>query len=202
MSEIVKTGYLNSKYNSLQHGILARDAVLAWENRDEYNALVIKLTKQFNPSTPLEQHYLAELVNVMWRKARLKKAEKKTYEGSFDTDSLDKLYQTLSEHESLMAVIETATSIDEISDKIPECIKEHHSYEYYSDDIERFNSHIEREIELIKSNISKRIDTNNAAENGNHFFNNPLHEKLMRYETLLDRKMERILSVLYRLKEM
>ncbi len=69
------TGYLASRLNAVQHGILSRFTVLPWESADEYAELLDALVKEHQPVGVTEEHLVAELAGVMWRKQRLRLAE-------------------------------------------------------------------------------------------------------------------------------
>jgi len=71
--------YAASKLNALQHGILSRHAILPWEEKSEYEALVTQLEDEYTPQGTIEQHLIAELAGIIWRKARLRGAEKAVY---------------------------------------------------------------------------------------------------------------------------
>ena len=64
-----------TRFNALRHGILSRYAVLPWEDRAEYDALVASLVAEHAPAGPTEEHLVEELAGVLWRKRRLRLAE-------------------------------------------------------------------------------------------------------------------------------
>jgi len=55
--------------------VLSRYAVLAWEDADEYRALVGALAAEHAPQGPTEEHLVEELAGILWRKRRLRLAE-------------------------------------------------------------------------------------------------------------------------------
>jgi hypothetical protein len=59
--------------------LLSRYTVLPWESRDEYDALLLELTKEHAPVGPTETHLVEELAGIIWRKRRLRIAEAATY---------------------------------------------------------------------------------------------------------------------------
>jgi len=77
----VDTGnhYDVSKLNAVQHGILSRHAVLPWEEKSEYEALAALLVEEYRPQGITEEHLVGELAGVIWRKTRLRGAEKAAY---------------------------------------------------------------------------------------------------------------------------
>ena len=67
--------YEATRFNALQHGVLSRYAVLPWEDRSEYQALLDALVTEHAPQGPTEEHLVEELAGVVWRKRRLRLAE-------------------------------------------------------------------------------------------------------------------------------
>ncbi|OIQ74553.1 hypothetical protein GALL_437900 [mine drainage metagenome] len=70
-----------TRYNAVRHGLLSQYAVLPWESRDEYEALLLELTEEHGPVGPTETHFVEELAGIFWRKRRLRIAEAATYRG-------------------------------------------------------------------------------------------------------------------------
>ena len=73
------TGYMASRLNALQHGVLSRYTVLPWEEPTEYDALLQSLADEHAPVGPTEAYLVEELAGVLWRKRRLRLAEAATY---------------------------------------------------------------------------------------------------------------------------
>lgn len=69
------TGYANVRMNALRHGILSRHAVLAHEDRAEFDRLLAGLVDEHRPSGPTEVHLVEELASIMWRQQRVLQAE-------------------------------------------------------------------------------------------------------------------------------
>lgn len=70
-----QTGYANSRHNAVRHGVLSRHVVLRWEDGREYQALMDGLMAEYQPATATEYHLVEEIGLVIWRKARLVKAQ-------------------------------------------------------------------------------------------------------------------------------
>jgi hypothetical protein len=68
--------YEVTRFNALQHGVLSRHTVLPWENTDEYHALIEALVVEHKPQGPTEEHLVEELAGIIWRKGRLRLAER------------------------------------------------------------------------------------------------------------------------------
>ena len=72
-------GYGNSRFNAVKHGILSKETVLPWENKDAYEALHASLVDDHHPVGTTEEHLVEELAVVILRKWRLRKAEAASY---------------------------------------------------------------------------------------------------------------------------
>jgi hypothetical protein len=71
--------YAETRFNALQHGPLSRYAVLPWEDRAEYQALLDALVAEHSPQGPTEEHLVEELAGIIWRKRRLRLTEAAIY---------------------------------------------------------------------------------------------------------------------------
>ena len=202
MSDITskKPKYLNSKYNAVKHGILSRKAILEWESREEFDNLCVQLTNQFNPQTPLEKHYLADLINTLWRKQRIIRAEKVLYESSYNEEVIEQLQQEIEDLNYCLRLVKAAKNVAEIIGKIPESIKK--IDEYYLNDLKNFQYYLSQELNRLKSSLNNQLSENHKSITGINFLNSEQQQKLMRYESHLDKKVEKILNVLYELKEL
>jgi len=63
------------RFNATRHGVLSRNAVLPWEDADEYGALLAAFREEHAPQGPTEEHLVEELAGIVWRKRRLRLAE-------------------------------------------------------------------------------------------------------------------------------
>jgi hypothetical protein len=61
--------------NAAKHGILSRHAVLPWEDRAEFEALVTALVDEHEPVGATERHLVEVIAVVMWRQQRVLLAE-------------------------------------------------------------------------------------------------------------------------------
>jgi hypothetical protein len=77
MSNITKAdNYEASKYNAVKHGVLSREAVLSWESKEDYESLLMAFEGDYEPQGVTETYLVTELAQVVWRKRRLRMAEK------------------------------------------------------------------------------------------------------------------------------
>jgi hypothetical protein len=61
--------------NATKHGILSRHAVLPWEDRAEFDALLASLVGDHAPCGATERHLVEEIAVIMWRQQRVLLAE-------------------------------------------------------------------------------------------------------------------------------
>jgi hypothetical protein len=61
--------------NATKHGILSRHAVLPWEDRAEFDALLASLVSDHMPCGAAECHLVEEMAVIIWRKHRVVLAE-------------------------------------------------------------------------------------------------------------------------------
>jgi hypothetical protein len=76
---VTNASYEATRFNAMAHGVLSRYAVLPWEDRNEYVALVDALVAEHSPQGLTEEHLVEELAGIIWRKRRLRLAEAAIY---------------------------------------------------------------------------------------------------------------------------
>src|SRR5215831_10847909 len=86
-----------TRFNALKHGVLSRYTVLPWEDADEYRALVAALAAEHSPEGPTEEHLVEELAGILWRKRRLRLAEKAAHVRSLQRATEPEQYQITSQ---------------------------------------------------------------------------------------------------------
>jgi hypothetical protein len=191
----------DSRFNATKHGILSRHTVLPWEDAQEYRELYEALIEEYAPSGPTQGHLVEELAGIMWRKQRLRMAE-----AGAARDSLSQLLiaQVKSERSQLIDLDlfgqqtaeiaegrlsqvtvppdQASANLDKIEDQLSEEYVENRAeLEEQRDFLKRY-----REMhEAVQSNVASGVS----------------FEKLARYETHLDRKFERTLTMLLRMQE-
>jgi hypothetical protein len=150
-SDGASSGYSASRLNAIQHGILSRYTVLPWEDANEYQALLEALPLEHKPSGPTEQHLVAELVGVFWRKNRLQLAEMSTYQCA--------LRETTSSYSRTAEAALILTPVGHQNIEVSEAIKSS------SDDIQRDLSDLEEDrrmtikaLEILRSGKADAYD--------------------------------------------
>jgi hypothetical protein len=88
---VPNASYEATRFNALQHGLLSRYAVLPWEDRGEYQALLDALVGEHAPHGPTEEHLVEELAGIIWRKRRLRLAEAAIYRERLRQDATSTL---------------------------------------------------------------------------------------------------------------
>ena len=68
--------YQLTRFNAVRHGVLSQYTVLPWEDGEEYGALIEALAREHGPQGPTEEHLVEELAGIIWRKRRLRLAER------------------------------------------------------------------------------------------------------------------------------
>jgi len=63
------------RFNAMRHGILSQYTVLAHENADDYQALLMALAEDHQPAGATQVHLVEELAGIVWRKRRVLLAE-------------------------------------------------------------------------------------------------------------------------------
>lgn len=77
------SGRALSRLNATRHGLLAKQTVLPWEDRSDYDALLAALLEEHRPFGPTQEHLVEELAGIVWRKRRLRLAEAASYRHGF-----------------------------------------------------------------------------------------------------------------------
>lgn len=77
-------GYEVSRLNAIQHGILSKHTVLPWEDECEYGTLLAALSAEHTPRGPTEEHFVEELAGIIWRKRRIRLAERASHQQALE----------------------------------------------------------------------------------------------------------------------
>lgn len=243
-------GYDSSKYNALKHGILSKHTVMHWENKDDYESLLDSLVSEYKPHNTTEEHLVEELAGIIWRKMRLRYAEKSSLQGML-SGNLDSFANSSAEDALLdnsdeakyfnvrRAVVandyENKAELLEIKEYLSCCMKseqiieESNSYEkalaalhevdqekwqeaWDSDDESDISSATAEGllswIDDLKEHYEGRIyeleNRDKVKEHtlGKSFFYEKELNKYIRYENHLDKKFEKTLAMLLKLKNL
>lgn len=79
---IENNSYDVSRYNAVKHGVLSKEVVLDWESQEDYNSLVADFEAEYQPQGITETYLVTELAQIIWRKRRLRMAEKTIIKGN------------------------------------------------------------------------------------------------------------------------
>jgi hypothetical protein len=197
-----KSGYTDTRFNATKYGILSRHTVLPWEDAEEYRELHDALIAEYAPHGPTEGHLVEELAGIMWRKQRLRMAEagaardflgqlatehsKSQSSWSMDLDIFNGDKTETIDEEALSLIAIPPREANAELNKIEGQLKK--GYTVDQEDLERQRDHLKRYREMHE-----------AAQS--YVAAGPSFEKLARYETHLDRKFERTLTMLLRMQE-
>lgn len=84
-------GYTLSKHNATKHGVFSKNTVMEWESKEDYDSLVDCLVKEYQPKQITERYLVEEIASIMWRKNRLKYAERARLQSSLNSQVNPKL---------------------------------------------------------------------------------------------------------------
>ena len=115
---VPSASYGETRFNALQHGLLSRYAVLPWEDRAEYQALLDALVAEHTPQGPTEEHLVEELAGIIWRKRRLRLAEASIYRDRLLKDAI----KTLDPEQIGSAALFPLTGSHEVKADIPQAL--------------------------------------------------------------------------------
>src|ERR1700738_312276 len=69
------SGKIASSKNAISHGLSAADPVLAYENRADYEKLVVDYTDEYEPDTIHQNFLVSQLAGARWRLNRIQRIE-------------------------------------------------------------------------------------------------------------------------------
>lgn len=240
--------YAAVRFNALRHGILSKLAVLAHEDRAEFDDLLAALIDEHRPAGMTERHLIEELATIIWRKRRVLLAEgAKINEGlkgavnsaasviksaapfqfgmgdknSDLREFMDGTPEEIAKHQQDTALDLAATQkaaailrkggpnayvmarralIQDSRDWWDDHVEEE-SYPATADGLAKF---IRESLEPICYRMAKEAEYTSAIKAQTLGEGLQAHrlEKLNRYETHLDRKFERTLAMLLKLKDL
>ena len=248
-------GYEVTRFNALKHGVLSHYTVLSWENESEYDALLDALIAEYSPQGPTEEHLVAELAGIIWRKRRLRLAEAASHHRGLETiaqgratvaAALSHLTAGKPIERAIDAIQVTQKKTDEeiialdadeaMTDKALKILRtgDFDAYEkalamiseekqaWWEEVLAREPDYLAMdeepatadaagllhflEQEVLPSHTQRRTELNNRSLIRTQAFGEAFDpdrlEKLGRYEVHLDRKLERTLAMLIKLREL
>lgn len=77
--------YNATRFNALKHGVLSQHTVLPGEDEGEYHKVLVGFVDEYKPAGPKEEHLVEEITGIVWRKRRLRLAEKTAYMRALDS---------------------------------------------------------------------------------------------------------------------
>ena len=85
-TKVANSNYNASKNNAIKYGIFAKNTVMDWENKDDYDSLLNGLIEEYQLNNVTEQHLIVDIANIMWSKIRLKYAEKASLQSTLNNN--------------------------------------------------------------------------------------------------------------------
>jgi len=175
--------------NALRHGILSRDTVLPWEDEGAYRALLTALADEHRPDGATEAHLVEELAGTIWRKRRLRLAEAAlAREGVGRT--IERLRQKEREGE-LPFVLGPGEAVVDALQATPEA-----TWRELARPAPRTGALARLRRRALEDRVSIRTQTLGDAHDPTAL------QTLARYESHLDRKLERTLALLVKLQQL
>jgi hypothetical protein len=101
---IENNGYDVSKYNAVKHGVLSKEAVLDWESQDDYNSLVAAFEEEYLPQGITETYLVTELAQIIWRKRRLRMAEKTIVKSNLSFSNSSAIKKAIYGHSEIKSI--------------------------------------------------------------------------------------------------
>jgi hypothetical protein len=166
-----------TRFNALRHGVLSRYTVLPWEDADEYRALVAALAAEHAPQGPTEEHLVEELAGILWRKRRLRLAEAAAHRRGLDG--------TIASYRETLKVALVHLDDADHSESVVDAIRA---------------TATDTDEEMADMTADEAMTPCPGPAFGEALDAGKL-EQLGRYEVHLDRKLERMLAMLLRLKD-
>lgn len=85
-TKVANSNYNSSKYNATKYGVFSKNAVMPWENKDDYDNILKDLIEEYQPNNVTERHLIVEMANTIWAKIRLKYAEKASLQSKLNSN--------------------------------------------------------------------------------------------------------------------
>ena len=218
-------GYAVVRLNAVRHGILSRETVLPHESRQDFEFLLNELQNEYAPNGQTEKALVEELASILWRKRRVLAAEGAQINSGIAcamTNSLRVANQAtpflpkitrnellgdeaLPVREILALDAEGLEQRRQALEALPSSLTDlWYAKDRYGETIYQVDRFLENEVlphlaeekRLLENADSLRRQALGSAVAGLPF------ESIARYEAHLDRKFERTLSMLIKLKAM
>ena len=220
--------YQVRRLNAVKHGILSKEAVLPHESKDEFEDLLAQYEADFVPANATENTLVEELATIVWRKKRLLKAENAKINNGLSS-ALNHSQRLLNSTAPLSLHIEdekievreflklSAEELEETLSKggrsctkrAAECLGDFLLNLWYSDE---YAQHDRYGLSVFLSGKAKTAIeqtlavVNHVSEIKEQALGNAINqvnfESFARYEAHLDRKYERTLAMLIKLKSL
>ena len=251
-TKVANNNYNASKNNAIKYGIFAKNTVMDWENKDDYDSLLNGLIEEYQPNNVTEQHLIVDISNIMWSKIRLKYAEKASLQSTLNNnvnyDSV--LYGNKCANDILLlkessvtddkvksALTSSQSSTDLELKELKECLdccnksvniltetddyeqglsvlhiddKDKWSNVWDDNDDDTYSATPEDLLQWVedlqyryKNKIFELENRNKIKDQvlGSTFLPDGIMDKYMRYENHLDKKLEKTLSMFFKLRE-
>ena len=177
--------------------------MLPWEDAAEYRDLLASLVAEHVPHGPTEEHLVEELAGILWRRRRLRLAESAAHRHGLE-EALSQSQRTV---KRAVVHIDATDGSEDVAEAIRATAAD---TEDAVRDMEEDEAMTRRALDLLNSRRNDPYEAATAAlrEDTQQWWADTLArdpdklERLGRYEVHLDRKLERTLAMLLRLKDL
>jgi hypothetical protein len=199
------------KKGKIAHGLYAKDVLLSWDDPEQFDVLHNELKKEFFPSGPSEEECVLDLVLLYWRKRTLWRLQTATVLSDRFTEEIaatgkkswtgirQSLREKAREEHTLLQTMETtvAEAVSDMSRLVRKLARDPQSGD--------LSPALSAGLELFKKNVLPLLDEVRALPNAQGAFDKnylpDALEKIVRLETSIDARINKVTARLVALKE-
>jgi len=210
-----KNGKRTGNKNALGHGVYAKDLLLPWESREDFERLFAEIYLELRPDGCLEKEFVLDIAHFRWQKRRIQKLwHAAVNDDPFVKDlvrSGKKSWSGItgflrSQGESLSGVTQTiGTFCLELIAAMNEMNAEMLESKYKKADFEKTQKKVELIRELIGNSLVPLMQMLNKGPSAEatlrHVYSPEYLEPILRLEAMIDARIDKHLAKLVTLQE-
>ena len=202
------------KSGRIAHGLYAKDVLLPWDDREQFDALHNDLKKEFFPSGPSEEECVLDLAQLFWQKRtlwRLRTAtvsrdrftedivatEKKSWVGIRQT-----LREKAREEHTVLQSLET-TVANAVSDMAR--VMRKFAADPSAEEVEKLGPLLSIGLDIVRKSVMPLLEEVRQLPNAEGAFDKnylpEALEKIVRIETSIDARIGKVMARIVALKE-
>jgi hypothetical protein len=202
------------KSGKIAHGLYAKDVLLPWDDREQFEALHNELKKEFFPSGPSEEECVLDLAQLYWQKRTLWRLRTATVSRDRFTEEIvatekkswagirQNLREKAREEHSLLQSMET-TVADAVSEMARVARKL--GKDPSAEEVERLGPLLNVGVELVRKTVMPLLEEVRQLPNAEGAFDKnylpEALEKIVRLETSIDARIGKVMARIVALKE-